>query len=147
MNIGCMCPSDIVFSGCMPRCEIIGAYGNSKFNSFEEPPYFSLRRTMEPIFIPTYRIGRFLFLSTFSSIYVCRLFDDGHSDWYEVIPHCSFVLFCFVCIFVVLGLHLWCMACPRLGVKSELLLLAYARAKAMPDPSRVCDVHHSSQQC
>ena len=21
---------------------------------------------------------------------VCRLFDDGHSDWWEVIPHCSF---------------------------------------------------------
>ena len=21
---------------------------------------------------------------------VCRFFDDGHSDLYEVIPHCSF---------------------------------------------------------
>ena len=23
---------------------------------------------------------------------VCRLFDDGHSDWCEVMPHCSFDL-------------------------------------------------------
>ena len=22
----------------------------------------------------------------------CRFFDDGHSDWWEVIPHCSFDL-------------------------------------------------------
>ena len=26
---------------------------------------------------------------------MCRFFDDGHSDWCEVIPHCSFDLhFC-----------------------------------------------------
>ena len=49
--------------------------------------------------------------------------------------------------FVFSGLHPWHMEVPRLGVESELLLLAYARAKAMPDPSCVCDVHHSSQQC
>jgi len=30
---------------------------------------------------------------TFSPAFiVCRLFDDGHSDWCEVIPHCSFDL-------------------------------------------------------
>ena len=34
----------------------------------------------------------------------------------------------------------------RLGVGSELLLPAYARAIAMPDSSRICDLHHSSQQ-
>ena len=38
------------------------------------------------------------------------------------------------------------MEVPRLGVKSELQLLAYSRATAMLDPSRVCDPHHSSQQ-
>ena len=31
---------------------------------------------------------------------------------------------------------------PRLGVE-----LAYARATEMPDPSRICDLHHSSRQC
>ena len=35
---------------------------------------------------------------------------------------------------------------PRLGVSSELQQTAYARATAMLDPSRVCYLHHSSQQ-
>ena len=35
----------------------------------------------------------------------------------------------------------------RLGVKSELQLMAYATATATQDPSHVCDLHHSSQQC
>ena len=39
------------------------------------------------------------------------------------------------------------MEVPRLGVQSELLLLAYARATATPDPSCVCDLHHSLWQC
>ena len=38
------------------------------------------------------------------------------------------------------------MEVPSLGVSSELLLPAYATATAMPEPSRVCDPHHSSQQ-
>ena len=40
------------------------------------------------------------------------------------------------------------MEVPRLGVKSELQLLAYATttATAMQDPSHICDLHHSSQQ-
>ena len=44
------------------------------------------------------------------------------------------------------GAHPWHMEVPRLGVKSELQLLAYATAIAMRDPSHVCDVHHSSRQ-
>ena len=36
---------------------------------------------------------------------------------------------------------------PRLGVESQLQLLAYATATATPDPGLVCDLHHSSQQC
>jgi len=38
------------------------------------------------------------------------------------------------------------MEVPRLGVQSELQPLAYARATAAQDPSRVCDLHHSSRQ-
>ena len=38
------------------------------------------------------------------------------------------------------------MEVPRLGGKSELQLEAYTTATAMPDLSRVCDLHHSSQQ-
>ena len=37
-------------------------------------------------------------------------------------------------LFVFLGPHLWHMEVPRLGVESELQLLAYTTATAMPDP-------------
>ena len=46
-----------------------------------------------------------------------------------------------------LGLHLWNMEVPRLGVESELWLLACTTATATPDPSCVCDLLHSSWQC
>ena len=39
------------------------------------------------------------------------------------------------------------MEVPRLGVESELQLLAYTTATATRDPSRVLDLHHSSQKC
>ena len=39
------------------------------------------------------------------------------------------------------------MEVPRLGVKLELSPLAYVTATATQDPSRVCDLHHSSRQC
>ena len=42
---------------------------------------------------------------------------------------------------------MWHTGVPRLGVKLELLLLAYTTATAMPDPSHICDLHHSAQQC
>ena len=52
--------------------------------------------------------------------------------------------FLFVCF---LGLHPRHMEVSRLGVQSELQLLAYATATATLDPSYVCDLHHSSRQC
>ena len=52
------------------------------------------------------------------------------------------VLFCFL----FLELHLQHMEVPRLGIKSEPQLLAYATATATQDPSQVCNLHHSSQQ-
>ena len=42
------------------------------------------------IYIPSNNARAFPFLHTVSSI--CRLFDDGHSDWSEAISHCSFDL-------------------------------------------------------
>ena len=42
------------------------------------------------------------------------------------------------------GPYPWHMEVPRLGVQLELLPPAYTPAT---DPSRVCDLHHSSQQC
>ena len=44
------------------------------------------------IYIPTNSARVFPFLHTLSSVYCLRLFDDGHSNWCEVIPHCGFDL-------------------------------------------------------
>ena len=55
----------------------------------------------------------------------------------------KYQLFYFNCF---LGLHPQHMEVPRLEVKSELQLLAYATATATRDPSTVCDLHHSSRQ-
>ena len=40
----------------------------------------------------------------------------------------------------------WHVEVPRLGVESELQLLAYTTPKATPDPSCICGVYHSSGQ-
>ena len=45
-----------------------------------------------------------------------------------------------------LGPHLRHMQVPRLGVESELQLLAHATPTAGPDVSHICDLHHNSQQ-
>ena len=50
-------------------------------------------------------------------------------------------------IFFFLGPHPGHMEVPRLGVQSELQLPAYTTATATGDPSHVCNLHHSSQQC
>ena len=58
-----------------------------------------------------------------------------------------FILFylpLFLFLFFFLGPHLQHMEVPRLRVESELQLPAYTPATATPDPSSVCDLHHSS---
>ena len=50
-------------------------------------------------------------------------------------------------IFVFWGPHPQNMEVPRLGVKSELQLPAYATATATQDPSCICNLPHCSQQC
>ena len=47
---------------------------------------------------------------------------------------------------IFLGLHLQHMEVPRLGVESELQLPACTTARAMPDPSCACNLHHGSWQ-
>ena len=44
------------------------------------------------IYIPTNSVRGFFFFHTLSCIYYLQTFNDGHSDWCEVIPHCSFDL-------------------------------------------------------
>ena len=66
------------------------------------------------------------------------------------ITHCHFQhsqcshSFLFLC-FCFLGLHLWHMEVPRLGVQLELQLPGYTTATS--DPSHVFDLHHSPRQC
>ena len=56
---------------------------------FKEPPIlFSIE--VVRIYIPTVSIGGLLFSTPSPAFAVCRLFDDGHSDCFEVILHCSF---------------------------------------------------------
>ena len=47
----------------------------------------------------------------------------------------------FFFLFMAPHLH---MEVPRAGVESKLPLQVYTRATAMPDPSCVCGIHHSS---
>ena len=51
----------------------------------------------------------------------------------------------FVCVF--LGPHLRHTEVPRRGVELKLQLPTYSTARAMPDLSRICNLHHSSQKC
>ena len=53
------------------------------------------------------------------------------------------ILFFFFCLFKAAPRH---MEVPRLGVESELYLLAYTTATATQDPSHVCNLHHHSSQ-
>ena len=56
---------------------------------------------------------------------------------------CLFYLFIYLFIFRVTPVAYG----SSIGVKLELQLPAYATVVAMPDPSCVCDLHHSSPQC
>ena len=62
-------------------------------------------------------------------------------------PHLLYLFICQWTFFFFLGLHQWHMEVPRPGVKSQLQLLAYTTATTIPDPSHVCNLHHSSWQC
>ena len=69
-------------------------------------------------------------------------------DFPKFLKHMLLLCVCvYVCVFLpFLGPHPWHMEVPRLGVESDPQPQAYARATAMPDPSCLCDLHHSSPQ-
>ena len=75
----------------------------------------------------------FLFLFYFISFYL----------FYFILLY--FILFYFILCFI--GPFLWYMEVPKLGVESELQLLAYTTATATWDPSSICDPYHRSWQC
>ena len=58
---------------------------------FKESPYRLPQWLCQFIFPPATQECS-LFSTPFPALIVCRLFDDGHSDWCEVVSHCSFDL-------------------------------------------------------
>ena len=59
------------------------------FLFFKEPPCSSPQWLYQFTFPPTVQEGS-LFSTPSPAFIICRLFNDGHSDWGEVIPHFSF---------------------------------------------------------
>ena len=84
-------------------------------------------------------------------IYSCDSQESPVGTFEFIVFEClssSFCEFFFgVFVFVFLGPRMWHVKVCRLGVESELQLLAYTRAMATPDPSHICDLCHSSWQC
>ena len=81
-------------------------------------------------------------------MYINRYLLDRHYAsvllYNETNPN-EFLFFSFLFFFFFfLGPYQQHMEVPRLGVKSELQLPAYATATAMPDLSRICDLHHGN---
>ena len=77
----------IIFYGYLLRIGIAGSYGYSIF-SFLRNLHIFLHSGRTIVAHQQYRGGSLL-STPFPAFIVCRLFDDGHSHWCEVIPHCS----------------------------------------------------------
>ena len=90
MNIGVHVSFQImVFSRCMPRSETTGSYGIALFFSFLRNLHTVLHSGCISLHSHQ-QCRRVPFFSTPSPAFiVSRFFDDDHSDWCEVIPHCS----------------------------------------------------------
>ena len=80
----------MVFSRYMPSSGIVGSYGSSLF-SFISNPHIVLHSSWINVH-STNSVWGFPFLHTLSAFTICRCFDDGHSDWWEVISNYSFDL-------------------------------------------------------
>ena len=68
----------------------------------------------------------------------------------EFLPERGFFCFCFCFCFAFWGstsVAYGSSEVPRLGVQLELQSPAYTTATETRDPSRVCDLHHSSRHC
>ena len=73
----------------MSKSGIAGSYGGFIPSFFKESPY-RLPEWMYQFTFPPRVQERSLFSTPSPAFIVCRLFNDDHSDWCEVISHCSF---------------------------------------------------------
>ena len=78
----------MVFSGQMPRIGIAELYCSSNSSFLRPSMLFSI--VAVPVYILTSRGS--LFSTPSPSFIICRLFDDGHSIWFKVVPLTSFDL-------------------------------------------------------
>ena len=85
-----MCLLELWFS--QGICPIVGLLGHMVilFLAFKE---ISILFPIVAAFtlLPTVQEGS-LFSTSSPEFIVCRFFDDGHTDWCEVVSHCSFEL-------------------------------------------------------
>ena len=72
----------------MPRSGIAGSYGNSVLSFLRN--FHTVLHSGCTNLHPHQQCRKVSFFSTPSPAFViCRLFNDGHFDWCEVVPHCS----------------------------------------------------------
>ena len=64
-----------------------------------------------PIYIPPTMQSSSLFSTPSVAFIICRHFDDSHSDWCEVIPHCNFYLHFSIKIPSIFSCTFWSFIC------------------------------------
>ena len=103
VNIGCVnfFKFVFIFSKYLPRRGISGSYGILVFLGNLLPVLFSGRSVHSH-----QQCFRVPLSSPPSSAFICRLFDDDRSDWYEVVPHHSFDLWYWASFLMAFG-HLY----------------------------------------